>query len=317
MKRWGAALIGMGAIAVGGLALATVDVRAEDSTSGKQGSSKRVEKQIERKVIDLPGMGEGSYLGVRLESPEGADARGAVVRGVEDDSPAEKAGIQEGDTIVRFDGETVRSATQLARLVRETPPGRSVKVEVLRDGASRTLTALTGESGNRWVARVDENAFVPDHDFDVTVPEPFPPHRPGAGPFVGPGPYVFRWKGPGDGGFATPWASLGPMRLGVRYMELGDQLASYFGVDAEHGVLVTSVEPDSPAEKAGLQAGDVILEFDGEPIEHGADLREHVAEAEGGGPLSVKVQRRGKPLDLEVTLAEREGPGHREADVSL
>jgi len=316
MKRWIAALLGAGAIVVGGLALGSTNARAE-AESGKS-SDNRFVRKVEHKVIDLRGIGEGSYLGVRLENPEGEDARGAVVRGVEDDSPADKAGILEGDTIVRFDGETVRSATQLARLVRETPPGRSVKVEVRRDGASRTLTALTGESGGRWVARSDDDDdVVPDTDFDITVPEPFPPHHPGGTPFVGPGPHVFRWKGPGDGSFALPWTDRAPMRLGVRYMELGDQLATYFGVDADHGVLVTAVEPDSPAAKAGLQAGDVILEFDGKPIEHGADLREHVADAEGGGALSVKVQRHGKPLDLEVTLAARESPRHQEADVSL
>jgi len=316
MKRWVTALLGVGAIATGGLALGTANARA-GGDSGKARSNDRIVREIEHKVVELPGMREESYLGVRLENPEGEEARGAVVRGVEDDSPAVKAGIEKGDTIVRFDGETVRSASQLARLVRETPPGRSVKVEVLRDGASRTLTARTGEARNRWVAKNDdEGFFVPDTDFDITVPEPFPPHQPGGTPFVGPGPHVFRWKGPGDNTFALPWLAE-PMRLGVQFMELGDQLATYFGVAKGRGVLVTSVEADSPAAKAGVQAGDVILEFDGHAIEDGADLRLQVRDAEGGDALAVKVQRHGKPLDLEVTLAERESPHHREAELSL
>jgi serine protease Do len=89
-------------------------------------------------------------------------------------------------------------------------------------------------------------------------------------------------------------------------MEIGEQLAGYFKLPGKTGVLVSSVDADGPAGKAGMKAGDVILKLDGEAIEDGDDLREAVAEAEGGEEVTVTVQRDGRPLDLKVTLAKPE-----------
>jgi serine protease Do len=288
------------------------------TTAGGDGNGeqdRKVEKKVERKVIVLPGHREGSFLGVRLEDVEGPDARGAVVRGVDDDSPAAKAGLEKGDVVLRFDGEEVRGAVQLGRLVRETPAGRSVPIEVRRDGSSRTLTATLATGSPRWISEDDEDLVVPDRDFDVTVPEPLPPHVFGV-PGPPPGPYVFKWRGRGDRGFGGAWSLGGRPRLGIRYMEIGEQLAEYFGVTKDAGVLVTAVDEGSPAARAGLKAGDVILEFGGKPVGRDHDLRARVAEA-GSGPVAVKVQRHGKPVDLEVTLPAEETPPHDDAGVSL
>ncbi len=94
----------------------------------------------------------------------------------------------------------------------------------------------------------------------------------------------------------------GPHRLGIEFTDMGEQLAEHFKVAGKAGVLVTSVAPDTAAAKAGLKAGDVLLEFDGQKIERGADLQRAVARAEGGKKIAVKAQRDGRPLDLEVTL---------------
>ena len=97
-------------------------------------------------------MGGGSHLGVRLEDVGREDVarlklseeRGALVKSVEGGSPADKAGMKAGDVIVRYHGESVMGASQLARLVRETPPGRTVPIEVVRDGAAQKVTATLG-----------------------------------------------------------------------------------------------------------------------------------------------------------------------------
>jgi hypothetical protein len=191
----------------------------------------------------------------------------------------------------------------LARLVGETPAGRSVPIEVSRAGATQKLSATLAEGGPR-VQMFGEGmrgfAFEAP-DWEVEVPEP--PLPPKAAPPAWP--HVFRFKGDGGKGLAFHMLG-GPRKLGIEYMEIGEQLAGYFRLSGETGVLVSSVDADGPAAKGGMKAGDVILKLDAETIEDGEDLREAVAEAEGGKEVTVTVQRDGRPLDLKVTLAKPE-----------
>ena len=82
--------------------------------------------------------GPGSSIGVTVRDQPG-DASGVVIDSVREGTPATRAGLQKGDVVVEFDGERARSAQQFTRLVRETAPGRSVKMTVVRDGSRRTL----------------------------------------------------------------------------------------------------------------------------------------------------------------------------------
>jgi serine protease Do len=74
-----------------------------------------------------------------------AKAQGALVAAVEKDTPADKAGIEEGDVIVRFDGKAVGQSSDLPRIVAMTRPGTTVPVEIWRKGATRTLSVTVGE----------------------------------------------------------------------------------------------------------------------------------------------------------------------------
>src|SRR5215472_454044 len=93
-----------------------------------------------------------SYLGINaLEvTPDRAktlnlkDERGVEVTRVEDDSPAAKAGMKQGDVVVEYNGEKVEGVEQFMRLVRETPIGRQVKIVVWRNGADQTLAVTVG-----------------------------------------------------------------------------------------------------------------------------------------------------------------------------
>jgi serine protease Do len=310
MQRSVALALGVSSLLVAGLALGPGDVRA-----GEKGSDeKKVVKQVQ--VVRVGG---GAFLGVGLDDVEG-EGRGAKVRSVESDSPAAKAGLKEGDVIVRFDGESVRSATQLARLVRETPAGRAVAIEVNRGGATQKLTATLAARGGRHVRVSGEDIEIPD--IDVEVPEtPTPPHVPmPPQPLLAPHapmPHAFSWNDEGGRHFDFRLFPGGPRKLGIEYQEVEGQLAAYFKLGEKTGVLVTSVDADGPAGKAGMKAGDLILKLDGKPIKDGADLRDVVGKAEGGKEVTVTVQRDGKPVDLKVTLAKPEAPRHRTSGVSL
>lgn len=248
---------------------------------------------------------ERGRLGVALADVQVGDVerlqlkeeRGARVREVTDDSPAAAAGLREDDVILRYQGETVHSAGQLARLVRETPPGRKVSLEISRDGNEQQVTATLGEG--RGLALGDlENLG------ELVVP-PVPPV-----PEIPDLPEIpdFRWNDDDRerlGEHARDEVrrvlrSRGP-RLGIRYHELSDQLAGYFKV--EDGVLVSSVDEDSPAARAGVKAGDVIVKLNGKKVGDASDLGQEVARLEAGVAATLTVQRDGRPLDLKVTVA--------------
>ncbi len=249
----------------------------------------------DKRRVEIVRIGGGARLGVGLEDVKSedlarlglGDERGALVKDVEEGSPAEKAGLKAGDLILRYQGENVLSAAQLARLVRETPAGRKVSLEVSRQGVIEKLTATLAERKGR--VQVGDNSF----EFEMPELPEIPPVPPAPGR---------AWdREHGRSFFFHDFFGDRPARLGIRYQELGDQLAKHFKVE-EGAVLVTSVDEDGPAAKAGVKAGDVIVEVDGKPIKDGSTFREQVAHLEPGAEARLTVKREGRSLDLKLTV---------------
>jgi serine protease Do len=210
--------------------------------------------QTERDFMVLAG--RGAEIGVQVA--DGKDA-GVVVEEVRPDSPAEKAGVKRADVFVSFDGERVRSVRQFTRLVQETPPGRSVKATVLRDGQQRDLEITPREGRGALTGSFVDRDRLPDmRAFGDRLP--YLDMLPRGMPFD----------------FDFPGLTSAP-RLGVDVDPLSDQLAEYFG--AKEGVLVRSVTDGSAASRAGLKAGDVITSVDGQPVRSREDLVRAVRDA--------------------------------------
>jgi len=93
-------------------------------------------------------------------------------------------------------------------------------------------------------------------------------------------------------------------RIGVSIQEVNQALAESFGLDTPRGALVGSVEPGSPAEKAGIQTGDVILSIDGEAISRIGDLPSRVAARKPGERATLALWRNGKERAVEITIGE-------------
>ena len=93
-------------------------------------------------------------------------------------------------------------------------------------------------------------------------------------------------------------------RIGVVIQEVTKELADSFGLQKPEGALVSSVEPRGPAEKAGVEPGDVILRFDGKPIEKSGDLPRLVGGTKPGAASLLQVWRNGAVRDVRVTVAE-------------
>ena len=91
-------------------------------------------------------------------------------------------------------------------------------------------------------------------------------------------------------------------RMGVTIQNLNQDLAKSFGLEKAQGALVSSVEPDSPAAKAGVEVGDVILKFNGEAISESTQLPARVADLKPGTSAKLEVWRQGGTKDLTVTV---------------
>jgi len=94
--------------------------------------------------------------------------------------------------------------------------------------------------------------------------------------------------------------------LGAMIQDLDDDLARSFGYDATDGVLIGDVMPDSPAQQAGLQSGDIVTSFDGQPVTSANQLRNLVAQAKPGEEVQASVFRDGEELSVTVTIAKRD-----------
>jgi membrane-associated protease RseP (regulator of RpoE activity) len=281
----------------------------------------------------IAALGGGPRLGIQIRDLGKDDLakfklssqNGVAVEEVMKDSAAEKAGVKAGDVVVQFDGENVRSAAQLTRLVRETVGGRTVKMAVIRDGKRMDIEvtpteedsvfnlAVAGEKLPELEKRLE---VLPErgraYRFDGrTLPTPSLP--PGGGwrweqrtPVPLPEGDVLQWfgEGGGPGNFAF---YLGRGRLGVNVQELTPDLAAYFGV--KDGLLVNSVQADTPAAKAGIKAGDVIGSVNGKMVTTPSELVKELADKDG--EVTIGITRDKKALSLKATLESRKAPTRR------
>ena len=93
-------------------------------------------------------------------------------------------------------------------------------------------------------------------------------------------------------------------RIGVVIQEVTRDLATSFGLERPRGALVNSVEKGSPADKAGVEATDIIVSFDGKPVESSSDLPRIVGSTRPGSASTLEVWRKGKTQKLNITVAE-------------
>jgi serine protease Do len=260
----------------------------------EEGGRSRMERTPLAQTVGILS-GSGAYLGVQIEDVTAERASsaglseeyGVYLSSVTDDGPAADAGLEAGDILVSWNGTRLESMAQLQRLVRETPSGRSVELSYMRSGARREATVVLGDRAD---ARNDLRVFTVPRERVSLRTEPRIRDRPNL---------VIPREG-----IARSIMFGGRGRLGVSLQSLGEQLAEYFGVT--EGALITSVSDDSPAEAAGLRAGDVIIEIDG----RGVDGPGEVVEALGGrdaGPVDIRVVR--DHVERSFTVEIEEGSG--------
>lgn len=194
---------------------------------------------------------------------------GVLITDVGSDSPAAKAGLKNGDVITDYAGQRVEGVIEFRRLVRETPPGRTANITIWRDGHSQTISAEIGRNENP----------SPDNFFRNSMPR-----------FGNPGPNTF--------GFGAMLPAT-PM-LGIAGQDLSGQLGKYFGAPDGEGILITNVESNSPAAKAGLEAGDVITKVDGDRVRTLRELRDQLRMKREAKMVTLGVLRKGSEMSMSV-----------------
>jgi serine protease Do len=95
-------------------------------------------------------------------------------------------------------------------------------------------------------------------------------------------------------------------RIGVQIEQVTKELAESIGLGKAEGALINRIEPGAPADKAGLEAGDVIIKIDGKPIEKSSDLPRLVGNTKPGTKSKLTIFRRGATKELSIVIAELE-----------
>jgi S1-C subfamily serine protease len=206
--------------------------------------------------------------------------RGVLVRSVEANSPAERAGLRVNDVILQYNKEDVVGVRQFTRLVGETPVGRSVDIMVRRDNRDQTLKVTA------------EKAPFPLNALHIDTPN-LTVFRENLGDQL-----RFRTN---QNHVFTPFevlTSVTTAQGGIRVDSLTPQLRDFFGVKSGEGVLVASVEENSAAGRAGLKAGDVITAVDGRIISAPQELNQEMRSRSSG--FTLKVVRNKMERDIRV-----------------
>jgi serine protease Do len=245
-------------------------------TGGSIGIGFAVPSDTATVVIDqLRQFGETrrGWLGVKIQTitDDIAEASGvkenggALVASVTPGSPAAKAGIQDGDVILKFDGKDVTSMRGLPRLVAQTPIGKDVDVELLRKGQKLTMKVAVGRLA-------EENEPVK------------------ASAKEGP-----KSKGKGkdrdkDSGKSAP-PSGRPSLFGLVLAPLNDELREKHSIGKDvKGVIVLEVDPASPAAEKGVKVGDVIVEVAQEAVSSLDDIAKSVDRVKKAGRKNVLLR---------------------------
>jgi serine protease Do len=195
------------------------------------------------------------WLGVRIQNVDDAtaealnlgSARGALVAGVDDKGPAKPAGIEVGDVITKFDGKDVKDSRDLPRIVASSPVGKAVDVTLVRKGKELSKSVTLG--------RLEDN----DRQQQAGLNQP-----------------------PAEAPTVTRQA------LGLNLAGISDEVRKRFSIkDTVKGVVVTRVDPNSPAADKRIQAGDVVVEVGQEPVSTPADVTRRLDQLKKDGRKSA------------------------------
>jgi serine protease Do len=188
---------------------------------------------------------------------------GALVSAVSPGGAAAKAGLEPGDVIIAYNGRPVKNSNELVSAVTATRPGTSVPVRIMREGKEQTLSVT-----------VDE--------LDLEAEQ---------------GAQQSRSRG-GRGGAPEPEPTAG---FGLTLNNVTPDIARQLRLESSRGAVVVDVDPNSPAARAGIGEGDVILRVGRTPIASAAEAQRELGKVPAGGTIGLRVLRDGQERFIPIT----------------
>jgi S1-C subfamily serine protease len=251
-------------------------------------------------MAEAHGQAARGYLGIDMrdvsEDQLGAlklkEARGVEITNLDHDGPACKAGMRLRDVILQMNGQLVENDDQLRRMLKDMPVGRSVTFVISRDGQTQTMTMQTADRRTVGLQAWEQH---------YTVPAPGPSGVVRGSAFLD-----------SKSANATPPQKekrdllgtetiiLSSSFTGAKLEVMGPQLAEFFGASSGAGLLVRSVDGNSPAEEAGMKAGDVVVKVNSISVANGTDWTKTVHDNRGK-PVPVVVLRDKHEQTLTLT----------------
>jgi serine protease Do len=236
------------------------------------------------------------YLGVDVSDVDAEkaralklrEARGALITLIDHDAPAGQIGLKVNDVVLAVDGHAVESAEQLRRTLRAIPPGRTISIEISRDGNIQTLAAQLADR------RAMEQSIWSKIGMDVEGVAPESP-VPAMGIVAGADAPV-----PSSGFHMSLFTST--LNVGAMVEPLTSQTAEYLGLPG--GVMIKQVSKKSEASVAGFKAFDVILKVGGDSIMTSADW-DRALRSNQGKQVQVTVLRDRKQQTLTLQVDSR------------
>ncbi|MGD0442460.1 MAG: PDZ domain-containing protein [Edaphobacter sp.] len=229
------------------------------------------------------------------------DAKGAEITDLDHDGPACKAGMRMHDVILQMNGQVVESEEQLRHMLHELAIGKAVTFVVSRDGQTQTLTMTAADRRTLGLQAWEQHysvpapasgfvrggIYAPDNSSKPANPPAQKEHKDLLG---------------------TEDIVLSSSFTGAKLEVMGRQLAEFFGAVDGAGLLVRSVDGNSPAEEAGLKAGDVVVKINSVSVANGNDWTKMVHDNRGKSvPIVVLRDKHEQKLTLTPDGKKRSG----------
>lgn len=228
------------------------------------------------KILRAGGDIRTGWLGVFLDDTGPMPGSRVIVRKVEENSPAQKAGLGPEDVLLKWNGKEIRETRQFIRFVQEAPIGSTVHLDIQRQGRPLQVSTLI----EARKPQPNPGMFVFNFPDMVSLSESPPP--------VG----IDSGAQPGD------W-------LGLDTVPLTPQLADSLGIPEPSGLLVVGVQNGLPFSRAGVQVGDVILALNDQPLANSQVLAAQVRTGGPGKQLRLKFLRKGVERITTIFLPKR------------